>query len=387
MTDSRRPPNPSRPFRSIASQMTVDHHRIAAEATAAELAGDWATAFERHRAVSMWAESRHGGRLKMMAELGDQAPGWLRTRFVSELVRRWESYGQPRRAGRVLQHVLPHLYSDGVPLAAIGCEHPQQVPAWIFARDWVVRQADVYELGGLADLVHHAPAAGAVGTGELVGEWCRSVMGGYRVVGAEGGVLWVDDVRTGRRIEVLDLGLTAQLGPGTHVLGRLVPTTTEPGRLFDWRPLPVPERTARLVADRPDDWLSIVGHEHRVGRLAAGFAHQGDSALVTDLPQHSWGVLLGLGIDDDLPRPPHELAGNALKAALHLDAADVRRHRHAIAELLLDEALDDRTVARWAQPRFAGAWRLLAAGVPSYAARRCDEALWLLDASDDGLAG
>ncbi|MDO9354424.1 MAG: hypothetical protein Q7T55_12055, partial [Solirubrobacteraceae bacterium] len=96
MSRSRKSPrSPStRPFRSVTSQLTFDHHAAIEEASAAELRGDWATAHERHRSVPMFAESQHGGHLRLMADLGEDAPDWLRTRFVTTLVRRWEVYGQ-----------------------------------------------------------------------------------------------------------------------------------------------------------------------------------------------------------------------------------------------------------------------------------------------------
>ncbi|MDO9456600.1 MAG: hypothetical protein Q7T52_10950 [Nocardioides sp.] len=368
----------------------MDDHVAVEESAAAELRGDWATAYERHRAVPMFAQSLHGGHLRVMADLGEAAPDWLRTRFVTTLVRRWEVYGQPRRAGRVLQHVVPVVYPHGIPFAAIGCDHVEQVMTFIFGRDWVLRQADTYDLGGLSDLLHLPAAAGMVATASHLAAWNRAPMGGYRVVGADGEVAVVADAETGEEVELLDLGLTHLHEVGTHVLGRVVPTSSAPGRLFDWRALPIDGRTAAAVARHPERWLKILAARGASRALPEAYSHLTDTSLTADLPQHAWGALLGQPVDEDLPRPPRSLAADALRAALGLavDEADVRRQRHLVAELLLDEALDARTLARFATSKHRTAWQTLARELPAYAARRCDEALWMIDASTtEGLAG
>ncbi|WP_148615528.1 hypothetical protein [Nocardioides rubriscoriae] len=367
--------------------MTVDDHLAVEEASAAELRGDWATAFDRHRRVPMFAESQHGAHLRLMADLGDAAPDWLRARFVSTLVRRWEGYGQPRRAGRVLGHVVPMVYPHGIPFDAIGCAHPEQLGAWIFSRDWVVRQADAYDLGGLQDLLHLPAAAGAIATAPRVAEWARAPMGGFRIVGADGAEMVVADAVTGEQVTLLDLGLTHHLEVGTHVLGRIVPTSHPPGRLFDWRPLPVDEETATAIARDPQRWLKILAARAHWRRLPQAFSHLSDSSLTADLPRHAWGALLGHPVDG-LEQIPRTLAAHALFSVLGLDADVIRRQRHLVAELLLDEAVDEHTVTRFAAPSYRAGWQQLAAAVPSYARRWCDQALWLIDAAtDEGLAG
>lgn len=75
------------------------------------------------------------------------------TRFLTVLAHRLELYGQPLRPGRVLQHVVPLLYPHGIPFDAMDCDQPEQVGAMIYACDWVVRQTDVYDLGGFDELL------------------------------------------------------------------------------------------------------------------------------------------------------------------------------------------------------------------------------------------
>lgn len=390
MTRSRKSQKPTRPFRSVASQMTFDHRVAVEEAAAAELRGDWRHAYERHRSVPMFRQSRHGQDLGLLADLGDEAPDWLVTRFVVGLAHRLEMHGQPRRSGRVLQRVVPVIYPDAIPMVDIGCEHPEQVGPSIFGADWVVRQADIYDLGGLEDLLATPAAAGALARAPLAEQWRLSDVIGYTVLGADAGVLRVAEAVSGEVVELLDLGLTEQVEVGTHVLGRVVPTAVDPGLLFDGRPVPVDEGTARLVADDAGRWLRIVAERRLSNDLPSGFSHLGDTSLSADLPRWSWGSLLGHPVDD-LPGHPATHAAEALEAALLLatDPVAVRRQRQLVSELLLDEALDERVLARFATPAHRRAWEVLAEALPPYAARRCHEALWLLDASTpgEGLAG
>lgn len=380
---------PRRPYRSIASQMTFDHEVAVEEASAAELRGDWSTAFERHRAVPMFAESHHGAMLSTLAGLGEAAPRWLVTRFLTMMAHRHELYGQLQRSGRLLQRVVPLLYPHEIPIEALDCAWVEQIGPVIFGCDWVVRQVDVYDFGGLADLLAMPEAAGALALGEYVGGWEQAPMGGYRVVGADGEVLTIADAAGGEELELLDLGLTCQHPPGTHVLGRVVPTDTGPGRLFDCQPLPVDARIAREVAARPERWLDVIAARTRSRALPPAFAHRPDRSLTADLPQHAWAALLGHPIGERLPRPPSTMVTEALRAALTLPPHEVAAHRHLVAELLLDELVSARLLARFALPKYLAAWRSLAKTLPDPARRRCDEALWLIDAvtDTDELAG
>lgn len=381
----------TRPFRSVESQMTLAHHVAVEEASAAELRGDWRAAFERHRSVPMFAESHHGATLHLLADLGDDAPRWLVSRFLTVMAHRLELYGHPRRSSDLLRRTVPLLYPGGVPFEAMDCQHPEQIGAMIFGHDWVVRQVDVYDRGGLETLLSMPEAAGATALGEHCHEWAEAPMGGYRIVSADGEVMVVADVVSGQELALLDLGLTTRHEPGTHVIGRVVPTGTAPGLLFESTPLAVDRRIAWEVAVRPDRWLDVISRRVRSGALAPAFSHLGELSLSADLPAHSWGALLGHPIGVKLPRHPRTMVAEALKTALTLatDPAALRSHRHLVAELLLDELVDERLVARFATAPYVDAWRALASSLPGPARPTCEHALWLSEAClpDDELAG
>ncbi|WP_289017270.1 hypothetical protein [uncultured Aeromicrobium sp.] len=66
-----------------------------------------------------------------------------------------------------------------------------------------------------------------------VRRWAGAPMGGFRVGETRGESLALVDAESGEEHEVLDLGLTEQVPPGSHVLGRLVPVEAGPGTALD----------------------------------------------------------------------------------------------------------------------------------------------------------
>jgi hypothetical protein len=381
--------NARRPFRSIASQMTPAHRQAMHEAADAELRGDAATALRRHRSVPMFARSKHGDRLELLASLGDDAPGWLISRWLTVQSRRriWTG-SDPAAPSPVLPLVIPAIYPHGIPFERIGCEHPEQVVAWIYERDWVARQVDVYEMGALLDLVRHHASPELLARADLVEDWCEAPMGGYRLEpGGGAGALRLVDLATEQPFDVLDLGLAEHAQLGEHLLGRIVPTEAGPGRMLDWRPLLVDRVTATAVARNPHQWLPVLATRVAVGRIPAAFSYQSASSITADLPQHAWVDLLGLDIDVEPVETYDELAEPALAEVLRLagsDPAATSARRHTISELLLDGALTERVRLRFAAAEFLPAWRLLAETVDGPARNRCQEMAMWCDADPEG---
>ena len=238
--------------------MTSAHERAVCESADAELRGDAATALRLHRSVPFFRRSTHGDRLQQLADLGSAAPGWMVNRWVTEQARRrmWTG-GDQTGANRALQLLVPLIYPDHIPFERIGCRHPEQVIPWINELDWVVRQADVYDLGALRRFINdHAADELLDRTDELVG-WADAPMRACRVEYVDRErtrPMWVRDLTSGEELELLDLG--APVAPGQHVLGRVVPISTRPGLMFDWRPMPVSAEAAEAVAEDPRLWLT-----------------------------------------------------------------------------------------------------------------------------------
>ena len=166
-----------RPYRSIASQMTPAYERAVRASADAELRGDAAAALSLHRSVPFFRRSTHGDRLQQLADLGPAAPGWMVNRWVTIQARRrmWTG-GDQGGINRALQLLVPLIYPDHIPFERIGCQHPEQVIPWISELDWVVRQADVYDLGALRRFINdHASDELRDRSDELVG-WADAPM-------------------------------------------------------------------------------------------------------------------------------------------------------------------------------------------------------------------
>jgi hypothetical protein len=364
--------------------MTPAHEEAVRDCADAELRGDAAEALRLHRSVPFFVHSTHGDQLDVLAQLGESAPSWMISRWLTIQARRrmWTG-GDERQANRVLQFVVPLLYPDGIPWEPMGCAWPEQVLPLINGQDWVVRQVDLYELGALRDLVRRHASEELLARADDLDEWIRAPMRALRL--ETSGPKWpepvvVTDLRNKELIEVLDLGVGEQLPAGQHLLARLVPTRTEPGVMFDWRPLPVDEQTARAVSRLPSRWLQTLHLQLLNERLELAFSHQSETVLSADLPQHAWMGLLGTPLDAAPDKNPAPVVAEALRVALSLaadGASAVGRRRHLISQLMLEVSSTDDVLSRLTDPQHLAAWQTLAEALPPPARERAESmVLW-----------
>ena len=361
--------------------MTSANYGAVREAADAELRGDAAEALRLHRSVPMFARSTHGDQLQQLAELGAEAPGWLINRWLTVQARRRMWTGSDERAtNRALQLVVPMVYPDGIPIERIGCTWPEQVLPYIYERDWVVRQVDVYELSGLRRVVEQFASAQLLERTDQIIAWCHAPMRAFRVEGKTS----VTDLTSRAVMEVLDLGLSEWVQPGQHLLGRIAPVSAAPGAMFEWQPLPVSEAAAYAVSRDPRLWLTTLHRLAMAGRLEPAYSHLPEASLTSDLPPHAWMSLAGVRVEDDFD--PNDVVADAMREALALagrgmDAITWRRH--LIGELILDVAFSDRVRWQFATPELLPAWQLLAEILPEHARPRAVEmAMWCAAAPD-----
>jgi hypothetical protein len=391
MTISRdRTSPPDRPYRSIASQMTPEYDEAVRGSADAELRGDAAEALRLHRSVPFFRQSTHGDRLEQLAGLGDRAPGWLVNRWLTVQARRrvW-SGGDEAATQRTLQLVLPLIYPEGIPFERIGCSHPEQVIPFVNELDWVVRQADVYELGALRRLVGGIASPELLERADQIGAWCSAPMRACRVERvdpADGRTIEVLDLATGQRVELLDLGGSSELERGEHLLGRIVPISQAAEAMFDWPALPVTEAAAVAVAADPRRWLTTLHTLARDGRLVPGFSHRPEPSLTSDLPYRAWQSVAGVRAKDIPDRDPAGVVAEAARRALAMagrGAEVVLPHRHRIGDLVLDPSFNDDVRWRFVDAELAAPWQLLGELVPEHARARCEEMVMWCAASPE----
>ncbi len=355
------------------------HLRAAADA---EAAGDPVRALRTFSRIRQFDQSLHATYLATLAELGDDAPGWMYSRWITVQAQRplWNG-AETTGPDAALVAVVEGLYADGVDLEQADCPSSEIFVALLYQRDWVLRQLTVYDHGGMRDFVETMAGADLLARADRIQDWVEAPMGGYRLESDARGCLEVTDLADGARIDVLDLGLLAEHQPGTCVIGRIVPTSAAPGRMFEWRPLLVDEETARQVAGeaRPEGWFDIVVAQHAAGALPHLFSYLDDTALVSDLPQRAWVWMLEEHQIPDLPVTDGlvsygDVALQVCENVLHLTAMagrSMRIDRQIIAALMLEPGLAARLRERLAVPQHARAWRILEEVLPEPASARC----------------
>ena len=200
--------------------------------------------------------------------------------------------------------------------------------------DWVHRQVLLYELGGLRAFLRHGAAADLVSGADQIWTWASAPLGAYRLVRASShSSTWID---LGSDVEhrCLEVGGSALLDEGDHVIGRMVPI--EAGSMFESAPLWVPRDVADRVAQDPADWLTAVRAGCSAGRAEPFTTYRSEFPLLTDVdPSHQAVCAVSL-LDESL-----------------LSGASGERKATDVAEMgltLIRAALDD------ALPALKGVW-------------------------------
>lgn len=360
-------------------------HRFHMRATAdAELRGDPAEALRHYAAIPMFSASLHLDRLRQLVEFGEDAPGWVWSRWLTVQTRRPLWTGSTSAAGPdpALLATLEAVYPDGIDPSYLEDTSLEVFLTFLHERDWVLRQLAVYEHAGLRELVEQFAGPRLLERADRAQEWVEAPMGAYRLDSDENGDagLWLTDLGTGRRVEVLDLGLATEHSPGTHLLGRLVPITQPPHRMFEWRPLSVDPDTARAVADRPAEWLSTLATRAHAGLLPPMFSYRDDDdSMLSDLPSRCWLGLLDPADVSRLPAPDGLIdyddaamfvLGKLLRAVPKVPLG-IAAARDIAEALLVEPGLHARIRREFGSRRFAPAWRLLAGIVRDPARSRC----------------
>ncbi len=343
--------------------MTPDYQRFVDSSLAAERAGDAETALEFHSGVPMFARGAHRVQLTQLAGLAEEMTPWMWARWAVYQCTRTED---DSRAGEVqraaLQYTVEMFYPDRLQDAYDSGGDPVQVLAHVLGESWLMHQLCTFDFGGLAAFLDEfATDRLAAGCRLTAREWVGAPMGGYRLELTGSSSLVVRDLRTDVPVELLDLGAATHADEGGWLLGRVVPSGTSPGLMFDTRPIPVDERTARAVAEDPTPrgWILAVKAALDEGRLDRALLESEDRELVTDVPS------LGLV---EFATPPEALSSTLDQLARGRD--EVGRAAYRILRRVAAGQLDPETEAPYVAAAVVNAhahteaWRMLATDTP-----------------------
>jgi hypothetical protein len=280
--------------------MTHEYRQFFLSSQAAERAGDAATALEYHRGIPMFTRSAHVATLNQLAALESEMPPWLWARWTAYQCTRAEDPGTDSMLIQrlALDLTLRRFYSDRLQERFEAGDDPIPLVAGVVGEDWVFHQLCTFDLGGLIEFSRSLSTDRLREEGGLCEQWSRARMGGYRLEPGAPGRLTVRDLARDRSISLLDLGAEMHAGADGWLIGRLVPTGTDPGLMFDTRPLPVDEETAHEVAadSGPGAWVTALELAIHDGRFERSLLQTEDRELVTDVPSLS---LIEIGTPPD----------------------------------------------------------------------------------------
>ena len=287
-----RPPGFGRGPR-VSDQLTPEHHAFIKCFLAAERSGDAATALEYHRGIPMFRGSAHQQLLRQLVDLADEMPPWMWARWAAYQCTRAEDHstepGDLQRAA--LSHTLEVFHDETMCLIQCAGGDPTPFVAQTLGQDWAFHQICTFEMGGLALFLDQLAAGRLREMSGLARDWVDADMSGFRLEGGTPTRLRIRDLATDQVHEVLDLGASVAARDRRFLIGRLVPSGTDPAVMFDTRPLMVDQQTARHVACATEEqggWIRMLDRAVGEGRLAPGHLRSADRELLTDVP----GLLL-----------------------------------------------------------------------------------------------
>ena len=255
----------------------------------AECQGDPVRALAEHERVAAYDGCSHRRVLQQLAELVDELPGWVWSRWAVYICgRQGSGDADDERHHRALDRTLLAIYADVCHLTRPEDKAPEQFLAELIGNDWVYRQLRTYEYGGLRAFLAHTAGVRLRSRATRIDEWVNAEIGAYQVEEQPDGGVVVTDLSVGEVVAVLDIGSEMVTEPGGFLIGRLVPIDERPGLVFESPPLAVDEQSAREIAAlRPaglgDRWVDVLARARASGRVASDFARAFRDSVVTDV--------------------------------------------------------------------------------------------------------
>ena len=227
-------------------------------------------------------------KLYELVTLGDQAPGWMYSRWCVEQAYRWMLVERDPRTDEAAIQTMIAAHADQAEAVADDAVMFRELGTRVAAADWLCEQLAVYEYGGLLDFLDVKAGTTLVERSDQIRDWASARMNGYVLEGASGSSLRVRDLSTGAPVEVMNIGALTDRGPDCPVIGRVVPVATTPGLMFESRPVTVDLATAESVAaasthEDPAHWIKCVGDGRYDERLEYGFSCRNGTLFSSDI--------------------------------------------------------------------------------------------------------
>ena len=202
------------------------------ESTAtAEAAGDPVEALRIHESFPPFADSPHSHVLRILAELGDDAPGWLWSRWMTIQAHRGDMSGSHSGPDPAVGRAIDAAYIHGVDLYRSPDLPPEMFGVSLHQFDWIVRQLRVYEGGGLRQLVDERASVRLLERSAHIADWVTAPMRGLQLVDDPVDLrLPFTDLATGERVELLDLASRVSTNPAPASSVASCRRTCRPGR-------------------------------------------------------------------------------------------------------------------------------------------------------------
>lgn len=363
------------------------------EALDAEARGNASAALDAHLSGLIVEESLTRHRIQEMVLLDVDAPAWMCSRWAVDQTARWMLLAGDPRCDQIVRTILAALHTTELDALVDDPVALKEYGTLVAACDWVYHQLAAYECGGLRDFLDVRAEPGLLERLDEIDEWERAAVTSYELVCTRDDVLEVRRFPDGHVLELLNLGATSDIGPEATVVGRVVPISVWPFAMFESRPLPVDEITARAVGERmsgDDDlgWFGALAEAHEQGRLPAqstgGLGTLWSTDIVPELPsdQPSGELsgrmvdLMGAGLSEHVANGVCVVEVALIVAEVSGDIGPVASH---LTSVMVDPRVFEAVKQHGTREGHGRLWRILAAGTPSPVRDRCLELAALVE--------
>ncbi len=233
-------------------------------------------------------------KLRELVVLGDEAPGWMYSRWCVEQSYRWMLHKADPRTDEAATQTMIASHLDELEKVMEDDVLRGELGTRVAAGDWLCEQLAVFDYCGLLAFLDSRAADSLLDRCDQVREWAETRMNGYVIEEARGPGLRIRDLSIGARLDVMNIGTLTDRGPGCPVIGRVVPVDAAPGLMFESRPVSVDLQTAHDVAaaSTHEDsayWISAIGDGRYAERLEGAFSCRNGTLFSSDIvPMGSW---------------------------------------------------------------------------------------------------